>query len=157
MTGLSAPPQNQNQISCSAAILIIIGILCLGGAGYFGYDTYKFMSEAVYINGEVIDVKVTYAQKKDSEGNMYSEATYYPIVLYQLTEAQKYTVEGGGTSDEYGYQVGQEVEVMYLPAHPGKAHINSFWNLWGVSAIITLFALIAFAFAGLTIWLNKSR
>ena len=35
-----------------------------------------------------------------------------------------------------GYSKGQKVQVLYLPAAPNDATINSFFSLWGISSIV---------------------
>ena len=152
----SLAPETNNKIGCGTLCILLLGIVCFGVAGYFGYDTYKLFSDGVYIDGHVTAIDVRYTDKTDSDGNRYQEASFYPIVEYRLTEAQVYNVRGGSTG-EFTYQVGQEVEVLYDPDHPDRAKINSLMELWGVTGIFGLLGIIAWGLVGLNYWLSNSK
>ncbi len=95
---------------------------------------------------------VSNVSAQDSEGDTF----YYPVVAFELPDESINTVQLDTGSSPPSYEVGQQVTVMYDPAHPDQAHIKSVMgniDRWLVT-IITGILGVAFAIAtGFAYWL----
>jgi hypothetical protein len=102
-------------------IFFVIGLGLLGGAGYLVLDTRNDIARAETADGIVIDL----VGERDSDG----DTIYYPHVRYvtRSGEAVEFTTAVG--SSPPGFDVGERVSVLYDPAAPEEARIDTFFQL----------------------------
>lgn len=112
-----------------AAIFLTVGLGLLGGGVYSFVSTREFLGNAVSANGVVIDLE----EHWDSDDSSY---TYYPRVRFQTEGGQAYEFTGDVGSSPAAFDVGEEVRVLFDPADPSGARIDSFMQLWFVSVIL---------------------
>lgn len=71
---------------------------------------------------------------------------FTPIIEFQL-DGQTYEVQSQNTYrwwDRYlRFPVGKQVEVIYNPANPESAEINSWWDIWNETIILSVFTILA--------------
>ena len=87
----------------------------------------------------------------------YDEGTtaFYPIVEYSLAQGSPWTFTSSTGGMKF-YDIGEEVEVLYDPAYPGKAVIKSFKELY-LAAILTGFlGTVFFGFGAMTALMIRS-
>jgi hypothetical protein len=100
---------------------LVIGIGLFGGGIYSFLSTRDFIGEAATTGGVVIDLE----REQDADGN----DSYYPRVQFE-TNGRSYQFRGQVGSGYGTFKVGEQVEVLYDPADPHHARINSFVQLW---------------------------
>lgn len=105
------------------AIFLVIGLGLLGGGAYSGVSTSDFLGNAVSAPGVVIDLEARW----DSDDGGY---TYYPRVWFATEGGRPYEFTGDGGSSPASFDVGEEVRVLFDPADPSQARIDSFMQLW---------------------------
>lgn len=106
------------------------------GTLWLGWRGYTLTTQGESIMGRVVEME----ESSDGEGGC---CVYSPVVEF-TANGRPVRFEGGNASNPPVYRVGQEVEVLYLPSDPSKAAINSFYELWMVSAILAPVTLIMF-------------
>lgn len=100
---------------------LVIGIGLFGGGIYSFLSTRDFIGEAATTGGVVIDLE----REHDADGNH----SYYPRVQFEAN-GRSYQFRGQVGSGRGTFKVGEQVEVLYDPADPHHARINSFVQLW---------------------------
>jgi hypothetical protein len=125
-----------------ALVLLVVG----GGIVWFG----------LYIRG---NMQATIATMIPAEGRVVAletrerpgkQSTYRPIVEFVSETGQSVRFTDSTGSNPPAHRVGDTVEVLYDPATPEFAMVNSFFNIHGVSLIplivggaFTLFGAVA--------------
>ena len=103
------------------------GLLALGGSCC--NRTVQFKKTAVEVQGAVIELK-------EGSSSDHSHPVYYPIIRYADTAGQEHTLYSGTGSFPPAYAVGDRVSVLYNPANPKDAKVNSFSDLWLLPLIL---------------------
>jgi len=111
------------------AIFLTVGLGLLGGGVYSFMSTREFLGNAVSANGVVTDLE----ERWDSDDSSY---TYYPRVRFETETGQAHEFTGDVGSSPASFDVGEEVRVLFDPADPSGARIDSFMQLWFVSLIL---------------------
>jgi hypothetical protein len=147
--------------------IIIFGLVGLGmGIGEFFIlkSVFEFRSQAVAVPGEVVDFVTSRGSKG---GTMYAPVVRYNVPAPEGGIGASYEARGSVSSSSRGYDLGERVEVLYLPDAPAEGRIGSFMEQWFLPLIFgvftTVFGGIALAFIGVEIrkrrmytWLQHS-
>jgi hypothetical protein len=124
---------NRLQIGCWMIFgNLFLGAFCLWGA-YAGYTGWKLQNEGIATTGTVVRLE----ESDSSEGGC---CVYSPVVEFSAN-GQIFSFESGNASDPPAYEVGEEVNVLYDPADPNTAQIDSFFERW-IFPIIIIPAMI---------------
>lgn len=132
---------------CSSIIGGPIAILIGLAMGWFGWnqraDTVEFLADSVSTTGTVVEL----IYEEDSEG----DETYYPVIEFSTQSGESLRHKSRGGSYPAPYDIGEGVEILYNPANPHEAQINSFTELWlfsyillGIGALFVLFGVLGF-------------
>ena len=128
-------------------LFLIIGIGLLIGAGYTGWHQHEFIQQSRFTHGVVID-------------NVYSggkHATYHAVVQFMPRDGtQQITFQSNIGTNPAMYHVNQPVDVLYSQANPQEAQINSPFDLWFLTGMITFMGLI-FTFVSLAPLIKTGR
>lgn len=124
---------NRLQIGCWLILgnLFLAGF-CLWGV-YAAYTSWTLQSEGIRTTGTVVGLD----ERSDGDGGC---CTYVPVIEFQAND-RTYTFEGDNASYPPAYEVGEQVNVLYHPANPDTAQIDSFFERW-VFPIIIIPAMI---------------
>lgn len=114
----------------------LLVIAMAAGTIWLGWRGYELSTRGESAIGRVVEME----ESTDGEGSC---CVYSPVIEFNAN-GRPVRFEGGNASDPPAYRVGQEVEVLYLPDNPSRAAINSFYELWMVSAILAPTTLILF-------------
>lgn len=118
-------------------LFTFLGLAMLIGTFYINEDTRSFIAQATKTEGTVVQLILSYSDHS---------RTYRPLVRFTDTNGKAIEFVSSTGSNPPGYSEGEKVEVLYLPAEPYKARLNSFFSLWGGSIIVgglgTIFLLI---------------
>lgn len=96
----------------------------------------------------------TVARLEESETSEGYCCVYSPVVEFEAN-GQTYSFENNNADNTSDYQIGEEVSVLYDPANPTTAQINTFYDRWLFPIIIIpvmIFAALLFDFFMLRSW-----
>lgn len=124
---------NKAQIGCITILAnLFFAGFCLWGV-YAGYVSWRLEQGGERTTGNVV-------QLEESDSGEGGCCVYSPVIEF-IAGGQTYSFESDNASDPPAYDVGQEVPVLYDPANPETAQINSFFERW-VFPIIIIPAMI---------------
>lgn len=128
------------------AIFLLVGTALSGGSAYMFVDTRRDIAAAKTASGTVIDL----IAGRDSDG----DDMYYPRVRFVTSSGTPVEFTGSVGSSPPGFDVGEEVAVLYDPTDPAGARIDTFFQLWFGTLVLGALGLvfgsigIIFAIAG---------
>ena len=118
-------------------IFSTIGLIVLGLGLFFGNREYNFGKRAERISGKVLEYErvITY----DSAGRPMT--MFAPLIEYQL---QGKTIQYHSTTSysNLPYEVGELVPLLVDPAHPQEPEIDSFFDRWFVTLLLSFMGLV---------------
>lgn len=109
----------------SGCLLLLLNLICvamLGGAYYYGRTSWVLSSGGAKAGGKVVALK-------ESPATHDSGVTYYPVIEYEVA-GRSYTFTPSNSSNPPAYAVGERVALLYDPSDPGRARVDSWWELW---------------------------
>lgn len=110
-------------------IVPLVGIVFLSLAGWWGWDTWTFVQR-----GEPATAKIERFEQRTSKkrrsGTSRTRTYYAPVFTFQDTKGASHTVTSSTGSSKPAYKAGDQIRVLYDPADPQKARINTFSDLW---------------------------
>jgi hypothetical protein len=110
--------------SAGAGVFLLLGVVFLAFAIPIFVHRRRFVSRAASATGVVTDLKST-----ELQAGMQS---YNPVVQFQTHDGRMVEFESDTGGPEESYPPGGQVEVLYDPLNPEKAHIKTFFMLWGI-------------------------
>lgn len=120
---------------------LTVAVLLVATAAALAYRTSNFRQSAASAPGTV--VQVIEQVSHNGEG---TSIFYAPRVQFRTATGQDVDFISSTGSNPPAYRQGDPVEVLYDPASPSAATINSFWQLWLAPVICTGIATVFFAF-----------
>ncbi len=129
----------------------VLVVLMLAGAFFIAMGvrefvtTQRFLAKASAADGVVVKVDKVVDHQWTGSGDRqrYEEVTlYYPVVRFVTASGQvvQYTDDLG--EDPPAYQVGDSVRVLYDPANPQKARLDTSLSRWLDAAVPTIIGLV---------------
>ena len=115
---------------------LVGGLLALIGVFLF-IRTRIFIGNAQEAKGTVI--QMVYSRTSSSSG---SGGGYAPVYQFRTIDGQTITIHDSLSSNPPGFQVGQEIDVLYASGNPQKARINKWMNLYFVPVLLGGMGLI---------------
>jgi hypothetical protein len=107
-----------------AVAFLLLGVGFLAFAIPIFVHRRRFVSRAASATGVVTDLKST-----ELQAGMQS---YNPVVQFQTHDGRMVEFESDTGGPEESYPPGGQVEVLYDPLNPEKAHIKTSFMLWGI-------------------------
>src|SRR5215469_2979388 len=124
-------------------VFLIIGILN-------GFQMRRFLATAVSVPGVVMEN--VYQPSSSDNGSSFD----YPRVQFQTVDGHSVSFIGDVASFPSAYRVGEPVQVVYDPKQPDRAHIHSFWGIWGFALLFSALGSVFSVLGGLaTVALNR--
>jgi hypothetical protein len=115
--------QSEGSNSFLAGVFLPLGVVFLAAGIAIFVHRRRFVSRAASAIGVVTDLKST-----EMQAGMQS---YNPMVQFQTHDGRMVEFESDtGGPEESSYPPGGQVEVLYDPLNPEKAHIKTFFTLW---------------------------
>jgi len=137
---------NPQSLKVGALCLLLGGFVLLGVAGFLTFRVSSFIGRSRPATGIV--TALSSVESRDSNSN--PQLTYAPVFSFETAGGRTYTITSRSSSNPPAFEVGEAVNVLYDPADPDGARIDSFWQLWGVPVLLgsmgTFFFAIAAAF-----------
>ena len=106
-------------------IFSIIGLGLLAVGGYLLFDSRSFLSDAAATSGTVISLVES------------DEGGYAPIVSFVTGDGESLVLRSNAYSEGWKDRQGDIVKVLYDPADTKKAKIDSLFQLWGATLIVS--------------------
>ena len=122
-------------------ILTLVGIGALVGAYFLSDQTRTFLKVAAHTQGEVLDL-IREPMTNKSGSRRESSTVYFPEIGFTTASGIRVEFKGSSGSSSPSYYRGQKVDILYDPAAPNNARINSWFELWGPSIIVGIFGII---------------
>jgi len=124
-------------------VFTLIGTLMMCGSVYLAVERVDFLREAISANGKVIDLV-----ESRSDGS----STYAPVIAFKTFGGRRFEFKSNTSSNPPSYNIGENVDVLYLPSSPQTAKINGFFSIWGAVIISGVMGSVFFFFGvGITI------
>ncbi|MBC8144587.1 MAG: DUF3592 domain-containing protein [bacterium] len=118
-----------------------IGLAMLVAAFAIYANTQSFADSATRADGVVIGLA-------QSQSHSSKSSSYFPVIQYQTSSGETTTFQSNSGSSPPAFEVGERVTVLYDPAQPADASIDSFWQLYALPAIFGIIGLVFFAVGG---------
>jgi hypothetical protein len=114
---------------------LVGGLLALIGLFLF-IRTRIFIGNAQEVKGTVLQLVYSRSSSSSSGGG------YAPVYQFRTIDGQSITIQDSLSSNPPGFQVGQEIDVLYESGNPQKARINKWMNLYFVPVLLGGMGLI---------------
>ena len=108
-----------------AGVFFVVGLGMLSGGVALWRSNAAFAARAVKADGVVTDFKFS-----QSRGSRSGGGTYAPVVTFKTGDGRKVNLISPFGSSKPGYNLGDHVGVLFDPADPEQAHIDSFMSKW---------------------------
>lgn len=141
----------------TSAVLVSVGLLLLGLGILLYFRQRARIKASLVAEGVVIDliqkkVRGEYIRRKTPEGVKLEQKTMYrPTIQFKPQRGRAVKFIANLSMRPSPYQVGDRVEVLYLPQDPKQAVINRFVYLWFFVIMLTLFGFLTLGM-GLMMW-----
>jgi hypothetical protein len=123
------------------AVMALAGAVCLVVGGKALVDSRRFAAKASAANAVVVDVaEVVRRVQKRSGDNWYDEdVTYFhPVLRFVTTSEQTVQVQASeGSEDPSAHRVGDSVRILYDPANPQDARLDTWFSRWGEAVVLS--------------------
>jgi hypothetical protein len=109
-------------------VLLVVSVVQL-------VETRRFLAKAVGADGQVMEITRHVEWRSTGSGkNSHSERVpyYYPVVRFVTPLEEAVQFEGGdGSTKSDHYRVGESLKVLYDPANPHDARLDTTGSRWG--------------------------
>jgi Protein of unknown function (DUF3592) len=142
-------------------VMMVAGAICLVVGAKALVDARLFVAKAAAANGVVVDVAeaVERVQKRSPGGDWYYEdvTVFHPVVRFVTAREQAVRFKASeGSGDPFAYGVGDSIRVLYDPANPQAARLDTWASRWGDSVVLGMVGLALASLGGLGFWLFRS-
>lgn len=132
-------------------VFLGIGISLLIWGIFVFLDERQFVFEGIKTTGKVADFEKKYAGTT-ATGNKGS--AFFPIVSFTSQNGEVVTFTSNSGANYYLYDVGEEVEVIYISSNPRQAKIYSFLSIWAYPFGLFFLALLFLFFDFMILWMK---
>lgn len=112
-----------NKKLSQALILAIIGLLLLAAAGWTTLQHINLQNNGIVVQATVVNI----LEKSDEDSTCYT-----PVIRFKTIEGQEITFENNVCTGSPGYEIGEQVNIIYQPENPTQAAIQGQTNLLGL-------------------------
>ena len=102
-------------------------------------DTQRFLAAASTAEGRVVDVVKVVRRERRGSGSRSSsvDRTYYhPVVQFTTARGQVVRFQSDDGDTKPAYEVEDLVQVLYDPANPQDARLDTLWSRWGQPVLL---------------------
>jgi hypothetical protein len=137
------------------AISLVVGVKAL-------VDSQRFVAKATAANGVVVDVAevVQRVEKRGPDGDWYYQdvTVFHPVLRFVTAGEQEVRFQASeGSDDPFAYGVGDSIRVLYDPANPQAARLDTWGSRWGDSITLVAIGFGLLVIGGVISWLLRSR
>jgi hypothetical protein len=114
-------------------LMVALGaVTFLVGVG-FAIETATFVLRAKHAAAIILRLD----ERENDDGVQYT-----PVFTFTASDGKQYTVRAIVASDPPAFEVGESADILYVPSKPSGARIASWWQLWFVSLVLGILAVI---------------
>lgn len=124
-------------------IMLLLAAVFLGVGYYMGMNMLDLTQHGVHAPARVVDMN-----RSESHSDGKTSVSYRSVVTFKTPEGREILFTDKMGSSSPMEQVGDEVDVLYMPDNPGGAMINRGWMNWlfpgifsGIGLVVLLIAL----------------
>lgn len=128
-------------VSYLAILVLIAGIVVT-------YLNFSFLQNAVSTTGSVLNVQVK---------GVGDKPTYLPSIYYDDAKGNGLVAHTYMSSNRYNFEVGQKLDILYIPGDPGIVKIDSWFGRWGLGAMFVLGAIFFRGIVLFALWVFTGR
>jgi hypothetical protein len=139
----SATAEDATALTWIARLFLAIGIGAAIVCGALGVETLRFMSESVQAQGTVVD----WTQGQGTAGRSPEPGAYYRVLEVVTPEGHRIRGQADVGVDMNQLQIGERLDVRYLPSDPSRMRVASIPDLW-LGELVTAVLAITFGAAG---------
>ena len=148
-------------VQIALIVLMLGGAICLVAGVKALVDSQRFVAKATAANGVVVDVAevVQQVQKRGPDGDWYYEdvTVFHPVLQYVTAGEQQVRFQASeGSDDPFAYGVGDSIRVLYDPANPQAARLDTWGSRWGDSITLVAIGFGLLVIGGVISWLLRS-
>lgn len=118
---------------------LVGGCLMLAGAGAFALRARAFVARAATAEGTVVDLV------GGASGN---STAWYPVIAFETADRRSVRFRSAAGTNPPAYAPGEPVRVLYDPANPKDARIDSKFMIWGAPSGLGAFGVIFASIGG---------
>lgn len=115
----------------------LLTVIALAGAIAVTAYRMQMLSQAESATGTVIGFNTSISANDGRTATVYS-----PVIEFTTTEGERLTYSPNTSSSRQPGEVGDTVNLLYDPADPNTAVINTFWQKWFGSMIAALLTVV---------------
>lgn len=112
-------------------ILIVVGCPFFGIGAYEAWQARQEAQTFIPVTGTVVDNSYQTTVQDGTESG-----AYYPVVAFTPMNGASVRFTDGAGSLPPDYEVGESVPVLYDPANPQKARLNTWKRVWFVPILL---------------------
>lgn len=150
----------------SSTFMKWIALLAFGGVGLFalisglmwGGNRYALSHNGVHVQGEVVEYYTderTTTREERREGRANVETYYYPVIEFPDQKEKLIRFKAATGTGAREFEIGSTVALVYDPADPYDAMIDTFSHLWEGPIIVSIVGLIMFIMGVVTFYLMR--
>ena len=124
-----------------SGICLLLGVVLVFYSIKRLLETIVFLRTARRAPGRVV--------RHEPSSNSDGQRMFIPVFEYRLPEGRPLYYRSPVASNPPAYDVGQTVEMLYLPKNPARVKVNSFTGLWLVTAICAVLGVSLIGAAGM--------
>jgi Protein of unknown function (DUF3592) len=141
-------------------VLVLAGVASLVFGAKVLVDSQRFMAKANTATAKVVAVdRVVERVRRGSGDNAYYENVpyYYPVVQFVTAREQVMRLRANeGSENHSAYRVGDSIRILYDPANPGHARVDTAASRWGAGIILIFMGLMFVVIPPVLYWLLRS-
>ena len=124
---------NPKGLYIGSIFFFIFGFVLLSTAGVLTWRTSRFTELAQSAEGIVTALAPVGSHSNDSTS---SKVTYAPVFSFKAVDGKTYSITSTSSNNPPAFNVNDDVTVLYDPANPTNARIDSTFQLWGAPLIL---------------------
>lgn len=118
-------PKSDTLLLVGVAIFGLVGLLSLYAAWRMAANTRAFQRTATHATGVVTALKEETSRNKDGS----TSRAFYPTIKFQMPDGKNVSFTADTAVDKHEFPVDEPIKVLYAPANPQQARIDSFDSL----------------------------
>lgn len=123
-------------------LLFMCAGACTVGVGIYIYsNSLAFLDHAKSATGTVVEIAISSSNRPGKK----EKVTQRPIIEFQLESGDKARFKSELGTKSSSYSVGDTVPVLYDPAEPSEARIDSFLTKYGLETLLSSLGTIFLA------------
>ena len=122
-------------------------LVVIGAA--FAVNTHFFLQRAIPGKGTIVKL----IERRSDDG----DTLYAPVFTFTDAKGKSHKVFSSVASFPPIGDVGDEIDVLYDQNYPEEAKINRFFNLWGVSAVLSGGGAFEFVLSWIVAFFTKRK